>query len=527
MQAYNIKIMTQERLDGRNVFNSDSYIHVLQSYKDALGKGVKSDNASLLVVEMQKDTDMFRESIGKSYFMSTLSFLEDLVKLKRTYGNMELVDSIPSFAQAVLKDLRSCVDENPSAYLMPAYRLARLFEDTKNSGLLTVASGIFAHNLDRLLEAEGISNKEAERLVRQVIPVANEGQLRKLVRDALLPDSTLSRRLASPIDSILNLSILGNNTYDRPRRMAAVLDEISGERSNDLLNAWDDSTGKIKDRTKGSESIYFEEFAIVCQLEKKRPGITKFLIERYGVLNFARYPFNLLVDQYDTRGEKDTPYGIITTARYDNNGIILNDKGQIDNAYRQAKVLSHSLKVFEAERSENLTGILLSSNKNHGKISFLIVMAHGYHDSIALGLDGESVAVNTLHKDEIDDHNALAFLRDVFVPSAKICLISCSTGKKDGIAQKLSLILPDVVHSPDYAAFLKENGIRIEKNGEDVAVRILFGYKEGNFVTEEDIEYALTSSTKGVFNRRTNVENLYDVPTRVYRNGDLINDYTD
>lgn len=488
-------------------FNEAAYTEALKRVENTLSaRYISIDGAKLLVSTMRQNTDMFRLSLGTPHFISTINLLERLTRTKRTPSNSELVDSVPDFAQAVLQDLNSHVQQDPDTYLMPSYKLARSFAQMRDPDLISIATGIFTTNLDSLLEAGELSNRDAEDVIKHLIATANPQQIRTLVRSAITPESALSRRFTKPIDSILNLSILGPNISERPARMAAVLDEITGEQANRVINAWDDSEGKRKDRSKGSESVYFENFSIVCQLEKQRPGITKLLIEKYGIFSFARYPLDLLIDQYDTRDEKDVSYGILIAARNDHNGIMLSMKEDIGFAHKQAKAEGYGLKVFEVddENLDNFPQAVNNSSHDHGQISYMLLLAHELDTKLS-NLDWE---------------------RSAFVSSAIIGLISCSTGRREGTAQMLSSAVRDIdVHAPDHDCHLREQGILFEKMDRELNLKVLFGYGEGNKVTEEDIFYAMRSRTGGKYNIRNNAINIYDVPTRVYRNGELVRDY--
>lgn len=486
-------------------FDNAAYSQAVQIFDAALdARSITMDNARSLVASMQQTSPVLRESVGTPNFLSTINLLERLSKVRRTASNSDFVDAIPGFAQAVLKDLNGYIEEDPDTYLMPAYRIACSFASTQDNNFLPIVNGIFNSNFNRFLGSEEITNREAEELVKHIIATANPQQIRNLARIAVNPDSALSRRFPRQIDSILNLSILGNNTYERPARMAAILDEFTGEQSTKVLNAWDDSQGKKKERSKGSEAVYFDHFNAVCKLEQKRPGITKYLIDRYGILAFARYPLDVLIEQFDTRDEKNVPYITLVAARHDHNGALLNVKDNIAQAHSQSKALGYRLKVCESENLESIVQATNALASQHGKISCALLVGH----ELGAGL------------------SELEWNRDVFASSAIVGLISCFTGARNGTAQLLSSKLKDVdIHAPDYAAYLKKNGLLFEKVNGELKFKALFGYDEGNFITEEDILYALTSITGGVFNIRHNGVNLYDVPTRVYKNGQLVADY--
>ncbi len=506
----------------RQDFDLTAYEEALRSCGDALNAGFMSiDKATSVAAVIQESMHLFKLSLGTPHFTTTLNLLERLSKMRRTSSNRDLVDAIPAFAQIILQDINSYIQQEPGTYLAPAFKLAHSFGDMPDPKLVAIADGIITNNFNLLLETEKISDREVENAVKRLIATGTPQQIKGLVRAAITPDRALSRRFSRQVNSILNLGVLGSNTYDRPLRMAAVLDELTGEQSTRIMNAWDDSVGKTQDRTKGSESIYFDNFGLICQLEKTRPGITKILINRYGILSFFRYPLDLLIEQYDFYEKQDIPYGIIIGAQHDINGVAYKEKEQITHAFKQVKAIGYGLKVYEAGNVEDISRVIRSAANNHGGIAYMLLMAHGDTDFINLGGEDESGSSIGLGGANIDTQlRNLGKLRDAFTQDAAIGLVSCFTGVKNGLAQMLSLELRDIdIHAADYKAFLKRQGIIIEEIEGQLSLKIQFGYREGNYNTEADFVY-------GMFNLRTGVVNVYDVPTRVYRNGRFIRDYT-
>lgn len=504
---YNISSMSPEKKGVQQIaFDEITYNEAMGVYNAALSaRSINMDSARALVASMQENSPILRTSIGTSHFLATMNLLDRLSKIRRTIANSDFVEVVPGFAQAVLQDLNGYTERQPEMYLMPAYQLAKSFASLQDFGYMAIAIGIFAVNFDKLMKASQLSNRDAEELVKHVKASATPQQIRTLVREAITPDSALSKRFPRPVDSILNLSILGNNTYERPARMAAILDEFTDEQSTEVLSAWHDSHHNHQDQSSGSEAVYFEHFSAVCKLEQLRPGITKVLIDRYGIYSFARYPLDLLVEQYDTRDEKDIPYSTFVVSREDHSGAILSLKDKVAFAHKQATSLGFRLKINEARSLEGIIQRINTLAELHGRISCALLVGHEFDKQL-----GE-----------------LAWNRDAFTPTAAVGLISCFTGVKNGTAQLLSSTLRDVdVHGPDHSAYLKKNGVVLNKVNGLLDLRVLFGYGEGNFVTEEDILYAMQSTTGGVFNIRSTVVKLYDVATRVYRNGQPIRDYT-
>ncbi len=492
--------MSSEQL----VFDEIAYNEAIGIYNAALGaRSINMDSAHALVGSMQENSPVLRASLGTPHFLTTLDLLDRLSKVRRTMSNADFVEAIPGFAQVVFQDLNEYTKRQPETYLMPAYQLARSFVSMQDSGYVAIATEIFAANFDRLMEAPQLSDREANEVVKHIRASTTSQQIRALVRAAVTP-TAFSRRFPKPVDSILNLTILGNNTYERPARMAAILDELTGEQSTEVLSAWHDSRHNHQNQSNGSEAVYFEHFSAVCKLEQLRPGITKILIDRYGIYSFARYPLDLLVEQYDTRDEKDVPYSTFVVSREDHSGAILTLKDKVALAHKQGTALGLRLKISEAKDPEGIINSINSLASYHGQISCALLVGHEFDTQL-----GE-----------------LEWNRNSFTPLAIVGLISCFTGARNGTAQRLSSALRDInVHAPDYSAYLKKDGILFIRTNEELDLRILFGYGEGNFPTAEDILFAIENGIEAVPLRSLSIK-LYDVATRIYRNGQSVCDYT-
>jgi hypothetical protein len=487
-------------------FNPEAYIDALKIFEEAAKAGsIGIDYAKTLATSINDHSPTLRLSLGTDHYETTLGLLSRLTEIKRTSSNGDFVDSVPAFAKDVLQDVDLHIEKKPEVYLIPTYRLARSLSEKRDPKLIALGTEILNNHFDRLLVSPELTDKEVQELIKQRILTADEQQFRSLVRAAITPDSPLLRRFPRPVDSLLNLSLLGTNTQERPVKMAIVLDEITGGNAVHILDTWDFSAGKREARTKASESIYFDNFSVVCQLEKNRPGISKLLMKKYGVVNFTRYPLELLIEQFDKEALREAPYGVLITAGEDN-GVALNVKRETENLYKQAKEMGYGLKVLEADTLEDILTRANDVADNHGEIAYMLILGHNFEPRLG----------------------TLPWRRDLFSSSPIIGLISCLSGKEGGAAQNLSSTVKDIeVHAPEYKVFLKEQGILFRESQDgQLKLDLLFSYAEGNFNTEEDIIYGLVSGSHEDLTLRTGVTNLYDVPTRVYRNGQFVRDYT-
>lgn len=477
-----------------------------------------------LIATMHGYQNLFKDSLSTRHFTSTINLLTDLVEIKTTQATSELRTALPTFMEYVLEDLYGHIQANPREHLLPAYKLGKSFARSNQPKLYEISTNIFAANFDQFIDSAELENSDIHFITKHLIDTSNVDQYRTLIRMAVHPDSAFNKRFQRKIDSILNISIFGLNTRNRPERMAVALNEITGGYAQQLMNAWDDSVGKERSDHKTSEPVYFENFAAIFKLEKHYFGITQFLIEQYGILNFARYPLEILIEQFEQHNQKDKPYGVFVTARYDHNKATFSIKDETKYAYEQAKKHGYGFKIFEAENVDDILGAINSAHQNNGKLSYLFIVAHGHTDTINLGInEGAELSIAGI-AEKASEFNQT---RNSFTEDAIITLISCSTGEAGGVAQILSEVIRDIdIHSPDYIVFLKKKGIHISKSHGKIQIKTLFGYVEGNYNTIQDFIHALTNQYGSTFNFRTLATNFYDIPTRVYRNGELLRDYT-
>lgn len=181
------------------------------------------------------------------------------------------------------------------------------------------------------------------------------------------------------------------------------------------------------------------------ELECERPGIGKVLFEQFGISDFARYPQELLVAQYDEGNKKDDlPYGIIINPINDNNG---SDSGAFYGNVETFQKLHSQIKgryrirVWEIKNLVELVHAVNDSRHRYGPISFAIIGGHGTAETIQFGEEKSilkpALGFGILRKKDIDREGASA-VRVAFTKNPTIILNSCTTGALGGIGQEIS-----------------------------------------------------------------------------------------
>lgn len=483
-------------------FNPAAYTDAVSRLNAAIARpNITIDEAKDLQGLLSEQRINFSLSLSTPEFATTLQVLERLATVERRPANFDFVDAVPAFAQATLADIGEHIDRQPEVYTIPAYQVAHTFMKGQDPRLSYVGQRLLATNFERFLTSPHISDAQFKDVLTATIAVGDVEQIKQLVQLSTTTDSALLKRFPKEIDSILNIGLLGDNSYKRREKLVGILDEITGGLGSKMVNAWEESSpdGLMNN----------ENFGFVCSLEKARPGIVKFLAQEYGILTFSRYPIDLLIEQFDTREEKGVPYGVMVVAKHDENGIIYDQRDEFRHAYEQAKASGTRLKIYEAEKADDIIDDVEKAFARHGQLSYMFVLAHGGDNMFALSLADDGVTSESLRK--------LASMRHAFTDTAMIAFLSCTLGVSGGFAQELSSIIPNIdIHAADMPVRIQEHGIHIFVSNGTLSARVHFEYAEGNFNTILD---DLFEGSTGLPTRRTEVINQYPVPTLIYRNG--------
>src|SRR5581483_3750456 len=108
----------------------------------------------------------------------------------------------------------------------------------------------------------------------------------------------------------------------------------------------------------------------IRRLEKNHPGITKELSDSFGIFDFARYPDEVLIEQFEDLKKPDDqrkkPHALIAYPRYDWNGSFYFDREIFQNFYRNLKKNGYSLRLVEVEDTRDIARRLNRTRKKFG-----------------------------------------------------------------------------------------------------------------------------------------------------------------
>ncbi len=329
------------------------------------------------------------------------------------------------------------------------------------------ASDILVRNLDRILERG--QPYEMTGYIQDIYYYGNEQHVREL-RPHLISMLTGTERTAAQAGRIIN-GIHDLVPEETDYFLNLVLESAMVNR-NQMVRDWEQS------HTEAPRLALFNNLESVIRLEAARPGIVRVLHDRFGISDFARYPDNILIQQYEERDDLNRPYGVVLYPRADNSGAFYQDKEVFDKLAEQLNG-RYSLRIYEAGSRLEVAKRFALANRTYGgnhKISFAVLGGHGTADSIQFGatdlsqaLEGLDQAQNLenvfenlktlkdrLNRGKITSNDfpgspnqiSSRILTEFFEENPTIILVSCSTGKVAGIAQTMSnlgaeLIAPD------------------------------------------------------------------------------------
>lgn len=210
---------------------------------------------------------------------------------------------------------------------------------------------------------------------------------------------------------------------------------IDGE---EAIDRW--RSAIFKDREPVRASIAANLLSLLS-IESQRPGIGFVLQSEFGVNDFARYPQELLIAQYDQRNDDSLPYGVIIYPQYDDNGAFYKDRPVFKALFDQLQG-EYGIRVWEVKDLLELVNALNTSRHRYGKISFAIIGGHGTTESIQFG--SEKTREGKLTQSHLGKPGASS-LKLAFIDNPTIILDSCSTGELGAIGQEISRIGAKVI----------------------------------------------------------------------------------
>lgn len=205
-----------------------------------------------------------------------------------------------------------------------------------------------------------------------------------------------------------------------------------------VLSSWQKNFSTFP-YTREYPKYVFNNFNLMKDLENRRPGICRVLAKDFGIFNFARYPSDVLISQYDNR-DKQIPYGVMIYSDADYNGAFSQQEDMLKSLFSHLNKLWYGLRIYEGSGRREIARALFSADKRYGKrhkISFAVFGGHGSPESIQFGDERVEKTGDLLTLSDIKNKHT-GKLRRVFIEDPQVILIACSTGVENGIGSGIS-----------------------------------------------------------------------------------------
>lgn len=273
----------------------------------------------------------------------------------------------------------------------------------------------------------------------------------------------------------------------RARQILSTLLSSYGLSPDVLIRAWNSSSRNEGELARTSpEGLFTHNLKNLRALENMHPGAAKVLSEKFGIMDFGRFPPELLSQQFENMENVEKPYGLIVLPRDDHNGSFSARSEQALQQLSSGLEGRYLLRAIEVESKMDLARKLIQMDKKYGahqKIGFALVGAHSGAGMLVFGAgDRKFYSLN------VDDFLGRGVKRSFhyFVKNPTVILWGCKAGKEGGIGQKLSAAMDAEVIGP------KKVSAGIEK----IKVRFDKQNKPRFSVTFEPGDWSLSASTK-------------------------------
>ncbi len=228
------------------------------------------------------------------------------------------------------------------------------------------------------------------------------------------------------------------------------------------------------DAWRGKYGIKFNEnLETMKKIENIGPGSVKKLYDDYGIMEFHRYPAEVLISQVEEENTQQ-PYGVIVFPRSDHNDAFDEKKYIFNKLYSETRG-KYGIKIAECESKTDLARKFITLDKKYGeknKIAFLLMGGHGSGDGLNLGeyrtreeAEGEELSLKAIFKVESGSPGFKKANEKYLDKDAEIVLLSCSAGIVDGIADKFSSSYDKKIMAPVIPVSKLDLDINYDVNG--------------------------------------------------------------
>ncbi len=456
---------------------------------------------------LEKNKSLLVDSLTvPPYYVLTANMLTRLLNPRADDLNIGM--GVPEFAAAflienadkVLKILPSLDGDNVEILLIGAVERLDYIggEEQKKQACDFVRRSI----LELFRQGKGFAN--VVNTVKAAMKIADSEQIKGFLKSAgqlissgseLNEESDYQEVLNSERSKELAGRILRGMTYfdnedEQDVRVGTIPEKVSrlleffGLPVEKAVSAWNSSRSELSVGDHYMLKIWEYNLRELISLEVSQPGITSYLYSNFGILDFDRYPREILLDQYENRNNSETPYGVVLYPYNDHNGAFYN-RQPLNGLHSDLRKIGLNLRVYECADKLSVISALNRARHAYGKISFAVIGGHGTEHSIQFG---QGNSRNNLLSSEDILRSGASTVTQAFIDDPTIILVSCSTGAEKGIGQEISDLGATVI-APNMPTTLKDISVvghsgKLQFTAEYSQDEHLARYSQGQKVSE-------------------------------------------
>lgn len=460
-------------MEGPHHFNDFTIESSTIEDPDLLDNNILSDleHAYMLITSgamRESDVHIVTDTIGKlkeSLFREGSFCASDIAQVlsrilysaqDTVYSNL-IIDPIRDFCDNHLHEMEQLLAHSPMASTEGFYDLVSVYIDVCNVES-EEAKQIFLNKIDTIIRQLSVSTTVHQMVM--YLKVFTEEEMIEHGIDQRI-DSLLEQSQPTEFASVLStFLLLSTDQYLHTHAKSILSQKISsfGLDPVVVMDAWDKAEGFL--------SYRYDAIKQMCLLESRAPGSTSVLYKEFGILDFHRYPFELLLDQYENRDNLNIPYGVILYPRADGNGAFAHGQKVFGSMYAQLKHI-YTIRVSECDTKKDVVRMLISLDQKYGsehKIEFMVIGGHGTKDAISFGGTHES------HRLRLFDlkHEKTSGTKSFFESNPSVILHSCETGQEGGVAEELSKVLQGKVIAPETKTVFEKINATVDEEGKPI-----------------------------------------------------------
>ena len=415
------------------------------------------ENRTILVDSLQSDS-RFGSTLEMLHTMQAMHFHSHLNPFLSAQVNIIANEFVVDNAQAIAERLDSDT-------VMPGYRnlaLAVLVDSFEKPFLARPRSptqriDIVLNHFEECLEAE-VARKKPDRAKGTYYEI----DLKSLAGVVFAQGDSLQKQELT--NKLLYVS------HDSPafQEVAEVIPRLPSENVKPFLVRYQLDTEALQAAWKNAEGRHpnFANSSIetILQIEARRPGIAKALMDDFGIKCFGRYSKEMLIDMYDKKDDRDMPFGVVIMPEYDHNGAFgYKITDPLSSFYKQITDLGYATRIYEVGSKYRLGKALVQArNRSSNKISFAVLSGHGSSDLIAFGDPNLDWERSTLQQSDFKGRGVKR-IGDLLTDDCYLILDSCFTGEEGGLKSTILETYPGIrVVAPDTNTSVRY--IKVSKN---------------------------------------------------------------